>query len=759
MNLFNRYKIIIARLFFSVFWILVLGSCAPTRRLAEDEKLFVKSSIKTDQKDVDTRTLRKYERLSPNKKVLGLRAHLFLYSMANPEKEKGLSGWLKKIGEPPVIYDSTLLNQSCDNMITYLNTRGYVNASLTTDVHEHKKKVRAKYDIIAGEPVTIERIAYQLEDTSISRYIYSDTIHSLLHKGDNFDKVMMQYERERIERNLKNEGFFRFTKEYIYYEVKPTNDPMKVDVEIHIKQNMSGVYDPVNKIRKHIRYHINSVQITPNVKKIQDHTIIDSVYFMDHRLLYADKVSIKPQILVGANNLLPGSLYRLDDVDKTYLDYSTLGLFRYINVSFDELPEKDGEGQLACNIDLSMRKRQSYSFELTVTNSSYDFGVRGGISYNNYNLFRGGEHFQIGVSGAIEKLEHRLGSSDPMKEFGISTSLETPKFILPFNAVDFQRKYKPRTIFSLSYNDQNQPKYKRTIVNTSYGYNWKGNALNKHSFYPIDFYLVKLPWIDSAYIDSTYGGTRLENSFVNHTILGLRYSFEFNNRKIKVGNSFIYLIYNFEAAGLLVNEINKRVDTGVDSLFFGVEFFQYIRNDIDFRNYFIITPRNRLVYRLFAGVGLPYGNSSSMPFEKMYWSGGPYGIRAWGERTLGPGPYVTESSYNQLGEVKLEANFEYRFKLISKVEGALFADAGNIWLLEDTEGYPGSGFSFDRFYKDIAMGVGFGVRFDFSFVLLRLDVGFKLHDPSITEGNRWTLNNPNANFWDPTVQFGIGYPF
>ncbi len=759
MNLFTRHKNITIRLFFFLFWILVLGSCAPTRRLAEDEKLFVKSTIKTDQKDVDARTLRKYERISPNKKVLGVRFHLFLYSMANPESEKWLSEWLKKIGEPPVLYDSLLIHQSSENMIAYLNTRGYVNADLTTNIHKSKKKAKALYDISAGEPVKIKNIDYHLEDTSISKFIYSDTVNSLIKSGYNFDKVLMQYERERIEKHLKNEGFYRFTKEYIYYEVKPTNDPLQVNIEINIKQNLSGVYDPISKVRKHLRYHVKSVQITPNIKSVQEQANTDTIDFMDHRLLYSDKILIKPQILVGANNLLPGSLYRLSNVDKTYLDYSTLGLFRYINVSFNELPQKDGEGQLACNIDLAMRKRQSYSLEFMVTNSSYDIGVRGGISYNNYNLFRGGEHFQVGVSGAIESLKHRLGSSDKMKEFGVSTSLETPKFILPFNAVEFQRKYKPRTVFNLSYNDQNQPKYKRTIVNASYGYNWKGNALNKHSLYPIDFYLVKLPWIDSAYIDSTYGGTRLENSFVNHTILGLRYSFEFNNQKIKVGNSFIYLIYNFETAGLLVNEVNKLAKFGVDSLFFGVEFAQYVKNDIDFRNYFIITPTNRIVYRLFAGVGLPYGNSSSVPFEKMYWSGGPYGIRAWGERTLGPGPYLSDSSYNQLGEVKLEANFEYRFKLFWKLEGALFADAGNIWLLKDNPKYPRSGFSFDQFYKDIAMGVGVGARFDFSFVLLRLDVGFKLHDPSIEVGNKWTVNNPNENFWDPTLQFGIGYPF
>jgi outer membrane protein assembly factor BamA len=341
----------------------------------------------------------------------------------------------------------------------------------------------------------------------------------------------------------------------------------------------------------------------------------------------------------------------------------------------------------------------------------------------------------------------------------VNSKLETPKFFLPFKVENFQRKYKPRTEFQLSYNYQNQPEYVRTIVNTSFGYNWKGNIYNKHSLHPLDFYLVKLPRVDTAYIDSIYKDTRLENSFTNHTILGMKYSFEFSNQKLKRGRSFIYLRYNIETAGFLVNLINKNSGWGTDSLFFGVQYFQYIKTDIDFRNYNIISPRNRIVYRLFAGVGIPYGNSQSMPFEKMYWSGGPYGIRAWAERTLGPGPYASSQSYNQLGDIKLEGNIEYRFKVLWKMEGALFLDADNIWLLEDVAEYPRSGFSFKEFYKDIAIGVGVGARFDFSFVLLRTDFGFKLRDPSIKEGSVWTIQNPNQNFWNFAFQFGIGYPF
>ena len=759
MNNQCRHRAFPATFIYLLLLVLVLPSCAPTRRLSEGEQLFVKSKIKVDKKSVDVSTLRKYERLSPNKKVLGVRFHLFLYSLANPEKDKSISGWLRKIGEPPVLYDSALVKNSEKNFIGYLANRGYADAMVDAKILKTHKKARAIYDVSLGKPVIIDNVSYSLEDTAISSIVFSDTTNALVKSGGIFDKIVFQAERERIERHLRNNGYFKFSKEYVFYEITQTDDPYKVNVLVNVTQDLTGAYDPYSKVRKHRQYEVQSVIITPNRRNFEELRIYDTVDYLEHKILYLTTKPIKPATLVGANNILPNRLYNLSDVERTYNDFSTLGLFRYINVSFDEVESSGNIGQLACNIDLAMRKRQSYAVELTVTNSSYDWGLRGGITYNNFNLFKGGEHLQLGVSGAVEQLQRRIGESEPMREIGINSRLETPKFLLPFRAVEFQRKYKPRTEFLLSYNYQNQPKYIRTIVNTSFGYNWRGNVYNKHSLYPVDFSLVKLPYIDTLFIDTTYGGTRLENSFINHTILGIRYGFEFNNQRIKKGRSFVYFLSNLESAGLLVNQFNRMSGWGTDSLFFGVKYFQYIKADIDFRNYNIINPRNRLVYRIFAGAGFPYGNSNSLPFEKMYWSGGPYGIRAWGERTLGPGPYFNAASFNQLGEVKLEGNIEYRFKVLWKLEGALFVDAGNIWLLEDAPELPRSGFNIDTFYEDIAVGTGFGTRFDFSFVLIRLDFGFKLRDPSITEGSKWTFQNSNVNFWQTTFQFGIGYPF
>ncbi len=743
-----------------------MSSCTTTRRISDDEYLFIKSKIIGDKGKTDISALKKYERISPNKKVLGFRFHLYLYSLANPEKDKFPHSWLKSIGEPPVVYDSILVVRNQENFKNYLEDRGYNNVKVASEVKKKRKKAKAKYIVDLGKPTLVNSVKYSFEDTSITSFVFSDTINSLIKKNKRFDKLLFQLERERIEVYLKNKAFYKFSREYVHYEIHPTKNELLVDVNIKFKQNISGVFDPVSKVRKHKQYVINNVLIIPDKSKFEKLREIDSVEYQQHDILYFGKQIIKPSTLVGANNLLPGSLYSLKNVDKTYTDYSTLGLFRYTNIVFEEIPSDGSEKLLLdCKIDLAMRKRQSYAIDFSLTNSVSDIGIRGGLTYNNFNIFRGGEHFQVGLSGAIESLEHRQPEIDnPMREIGITSKFETPKFLLPFNAERFQRKYKPRTEIQLSYNYQSQPKYTRTIANASFGYNWKGNIYNRHVFHPFDFYLVKLPFQDSAYFKNNFEGIRLENSFTNHSILGLKYSFEFNNQNKKRGNSQIYILYNFESAGLLVNQINKIAAWGADSLLFQVNYFQYIKTDFDFRNYIILSPRDKLVYRIFSGIGLPYGNSKSMPFEKMYYSGGPYSMRAWGERSLGPGSYNDEITYNQLGDIKLEANLEYRFKVIWKMESALFLDAGNIWLLEDVPEQPGTGFNFNTFYKDIAVGVGFGFRFDFSFVLIRTDFGFKLRDPSIydsenADATKWTFKSPDRNFWDYTFQFGIGYPF
>ncbi len=764
-----------------LFFLIVIGalffaSCSPTKRITDEYYLYNKSKIELDKKKIDLATLKRYQRISTNKRILGVRFHLFLYNMANPTKDGFPHSWFRKIGEAPVIYDSILIGQNSNNYKKYISDKGYNSVQVSErHIKKGKKKVNVIYKIEIGEPTLINSIKYSFEDTSIRSYIYADTALALIKVGNPFDKPLLQAERLRIETLLKNKGYYKFSKEYVFYEVSKADKEKAVDITINIKQSISGFINPITKIRPHKQYKIGNVYIYPNLQPIEERGSYDTLTYNYHYVLYSGKKKIKSSTLVDANRLLPGSLFSLSNIEKTYTNYSQLELFPYINVGFTEQEQDSEYGLLNCNVELAMRKRQKYTFEVVMTNSDNDMGVRGSVTYDNFNIFKGGEHFNIGLSGAIESLENRLqGTTQPMREIGITTRLETPKFVLPFSVPEFQRKFSPRTAIAISYNNQRQPYYLRTIANASFGYNWKGNVYNRHSVYPIDFYLVKIPYLDTVkYFNPVIKGTRLENSFIDHAILGIRYAFEFSDQMNERKKNYVYLKSNLESAGFMVNQTNKLVNWGEDSLFFDVPYFQYIRGDFDFRQFTVLNARDRVVYRVFAGVGIPYGISSAMPFEKMYWAGGPYGIRAWRERSLGPGSYP-DTTRNQLGDIRLEANLEYRFKLFWKLEGALFLDAGNVWLLKDDATKPGAAFHFDTFLDDIAIGTGFGARLDLSYLLIRLDFGFKLRDsaiqpnyslpydperPHYLTGSKWTFRNPNINFWDVSFQFGIGYPF
>jgi outer membrane protein assembly factor BamA len=350
-----------------------------------------------------------------------------------------------------------------------------------------------------------------------------------------------------------------------------------------------------------------------------------------------------------------------------------------------------------------------------------------------------------------------------MKEGGIETTLTLPKFLVPFPAQRFTMKYNPRTVISTSYNYQDRPDYVRTIASTSLSYRWKGNSFNTHQLYPIDFNYVSLPNdIDSA-LQADIANTPLVSSFQNHTILASRYTFEYTTQVIEKKEDFIYLRSNIESAGNLLHNFAKLTPNENDTNLMGVPYFQYLKGDVEFQVHNQITQGNKVVYRFFAGMGYPLGNSDALPFEKLYFSGGPNGIRAWSTARLGPGSDTSrQASYaSKMGDIRLEANLEYRFRLFWKLEGAFFLDVGNIWTLREYDTRPGTNFDWDRFYKEIAVGTGVGARFDFSFLIIRLDFGLKMRDPAILEGSRWIdFNSMEYTLRQrSTWQFGIGYPF
>ncbi len=780
-------EIKIKRLLFLFIWFIVLisiVSCSPTKYVPDGKYLLNKNKIKIEGKSVSKDEIKGYLKQVPNKKILGLKFHLFLYNLSNIDKVKGLHGWLRRIGEKPAIWDQDITGTTNSYFKQYLENKGYYHSEVHDTVKFRKNHAKVIYEIIPNEPYYVSSISYLFEDVTLQSIIITDTANSLLKRGMLFDKEILQEERIRIENLLKRNGYYKFSKEYICYEAHQVNKTHEIDLTIIFKEYQEGSQDQKTKIRYHKQYRINNIYVYPNYNSSLSRQFLsdinDTTYYNNIYYLYNKNPRIDFTIINNANFILPGQYYNQDNVSRTYNKLSSLGLFKFINISFNELYRDSTmlskDYLIDCNIELTKRKVQSYQFEIVGTNSSGDFGIRGNLLYNNWNLLRGAETFNLKLTGAYEAIQEvpATGISNII-ESGAEFRINFPKFLLPVKSEKFVKRYAPKTSVSLSYNYQARPDYRRTIANSSFGYNWKGRTYTKYNFSPVVINYVQIPYKSEEFTD-VISGTYMEFSYEDHFIGGNRLSFEFVNQEIGKTKNFIFLKFNIESAGNLLFGISRLRNSGKDSIsgytVFNVPYSQYIKTDIDLRHYNIITPANSLIWRIFMGCAYPYGNSNALPFEKKYFSGGPNSIRAWRTRELGPGSYLDDSESkipNTMADIKLEFNLEYRFKLFWKLEGAIFLDAGNIWAINPKDDRPNSLFDFNKFYKEIAVGTGFGTRFDFSFFIIRLDFGFKLRDPSFTQ-YKWLLDNEllkSDEYKDRrengyrifNLQFGIGYPF
>ncbi|MCD4833736.1 MAG: outer membrane protein assembly factor [Bacteroidales bacterium] len=757
---------------------IIFSSCSPVKKVPDDEFLLDRYKIKVREGKVKKDEIKNYVRQKPNKRILGIRFHLWLYNLSKEDKDKGLSNWFKTIGEEPVIYDEYLSNKSIDLLKSYFDNKGYYNSTVKDTVQLKRKRARILYKVEINDPYKIKRINYTCNDTGLVPDVMPDTINSRINKGDNFDLDLLEDERQRIETNLKNKGYYRFNKDFIFFQADSLAKSLEVDLLMNIhKFQKKG---PGNTIIKtsHKKYVINKVYVFINFDQKEalslgenyyndlDTTYIDGIYFISKGIDNLNK-----RVVIQSNFIQVGKQYSLYNANKTYKHLNSLRLFKIINIQFNTIDSLENDslnlGYLDCNIQLSKHLLQSYTIELQGTNSYGNIGVGGNLLYRHRSLFGGAEITDFRINGAIESITDTIASGNSYTtEFGGNITVSIPKFILPvFKAEKFSKKYSPKTQIFAGYNFMDRIDYRRTIANMSYGYIWDGNRFLKHSVKLLELNAVKLPYATQEfkdYIDST----NLRSSYDDHLVSVTSYSLVFNNQDIKKRRDFYFFILNTEISGNILFGISELTNASKDEngsyTILGVPFSQYAKFDIDFRYYDVTTHSNTLAYRFFGGIGIPYGNSESLPFEKMYFSGGANSIRAWSVKDLGPGSYTGGSGTrfpNQTGDIKLEANIEYRFKLFWVLEGALFIDAGNVWNL-NSDKLEGGMFRMNEFYKEFAIGSGVGTRFDFSFLLFRLDFGVKLRDPALPDGERWILGNRNLTWQDDViVNIGIGYPF
>jgi len=758
--------------------IVLQWSCRPVKFVPEGKYLLHKNIVKHDAVDIPNEQLKSLIRPRENKTVFGFwRFYLGLYNLSGRDEKKGINKWFRRIGEAPVVYDEFSVKKSREQLKLFLKNKGYFHAKVTDTiiVNEKKRRVDVVYNINAGKRSYIHTLGYKIFDDNIRKLVYSDTIHSLLRKKKAFDIDLLDKERDRITQLLNKNGYYSFSKDYIYYIADSLKGSYIIRDTIVIANVLHKLPNGRDTTENHSKYKVKDVyffvDFNPQEALNKDSGYMagfDTILYKGYYFLYKNEMKFKPDVLINSTYINPGELYDITKVEKTQTLITELRLFRYIIIKFKEIEnarDKEGNKLLKCYIQLTPSKPQSYALEVEGTNSSGNLGAATNIKYQHKNILKGAEIFNSRLRFSYQNQSSRGDKNNfNIIELGFDMGMTFPKFLVPFRVESFRRRYNPRSSVSMGVNFQQRPDYTRTIANSNLSYDWRSSRKISHTFSIVDFNLVWVPFISDDfwdYIKDTY----MRSSYENHLIMNTNYMLKYNGQLLANQRNFWYINAYFESAGNildgLMNLFSKNEPEDGYYKIFGIRYAQYIKSNFDIRFHHVPNQRHSLAYRFYIGVGYPYGNLTVMPFEKMYFSGGANSIRAWPVRGLGPGSFKGDELeyYNQTADMKLEFNAEYRYRLFWIVDGAAFIDMGNIWNVRSQSSMEEGLFKFNEFYKQIAIGLGTGLRFDFSYFIFRFDVGVKTIDPSMPMGQRWVLGTKKPEWNDFGFNFAIGYPF
>ncbi len=781
---------------YTILLIALLASCSSTKFVPKGEYLLSRVKVNIDNKKVSKSAVEGVLQQKPIKKFVGIPFSTWIYSMSDSTGNTRLKRWFnktfQKLGEAPVIFDSTLYETSVNSVRLYLKSKGYYNAVVKDTVVFEGAKASVFVDVKTNRPYRIKKMQV-VGDSSLSQIIKKDSLSSFLHAKMIFDTDMLEKERERVALLLRNKGYFFFNKTYVVYEADSTVGNREVSITQIVKNPMvySTIADSTRE-QVHEKYTIKEVNVFTNYDRVE--ALTNKSYlnsFVENRV---DGVSIwsngprnvTPNLVLRALKIRPGDFYSQKARSETDDNFSDLKIFRTTDIQFSSVEnsrkaEMDTAlvtfvqpKELACNIYLSPMPSQGYKLEGEMYLSSDYWGLEGNLGYMHRNLFKGAELFNINLNGSIPFSRRIDGSTatelSQSTELGVSASINIPRFLMPFNISKLFKTNAPRTQFSVGYNYQSRTIYTRNLLNFGFGYNWMMNQNVSVSYSPINLNIIKMYNDDKLY-DYLKDQLLLRTAFSDHFISSGKFSITYNNQKISGLGSYYYATLNAELAGNVVSLFNsglkkgKLTDGSESYLIWGMPYSQFF--SVDFTTVYNarLDSKNRLVYRIQIGAAFPYGNATALPYERYFYVGGANSMRGWQVRTLGPGALPENDDKNrlfQIGDFKIEGNVEYRYKLFWSFEGALFADVGNIWFLprnklgEDASKYVV--FHIDSFYKQLAADAGVGLRLNLGYLIVRLDSGFRMFDPSKEEGKRFLPANGFSRR-DISYHIGIGYPF
>ena len=728
------------KLYIALTALILLTACSATKFISDGDYLLDQVEVKSAQKDFNVSLLEPYVRQKANSKWFSLfKIPLATYSLSGTDTIRWINRTLKNIGEAPVVYDTVMAERSCEALRSAMSNMGYLHSEVELQTRRKVKKVRVTYILKPGEPYYLRNVRYDIADDSIRALLDADRQYTL-RTGAPFTVERLDAERNRITNFLLENGYYKFNKDFIHFSADSARDSREIDLTLHLDKYRPNSNAPETL---HPRYTIGTVSYASGDK---------------------GNIQLRPKVLQYNTAIIPGTPFSANALQKTYNNFARLKAIRYTNIKFSELPDTS---VLDCDIQVSTNKPHTLSFQPEGTNTAGDLGAAASLTYENRNIFHGSELFSIELRGAFEAITGLEGyQNQDYEEYSVEAKLQFPRFVAPFLSKTFRRRSTASSELSVAWDLQNRPEFHRRVFSTAWRYRWAEPRHHvSYRFDLLDLNYVYMPWISATFKHDYLDSVSNRNAI-------LRYNYEdlFIVKRgfgITDNNDKLALRANVETAGNLLGAFAnmasfRKNDVGQHTLF-NIAYAQYVKFDFDFTKQIRFDTHNVLALHGAFGIAYPYGNSTVLPFEKRYFSGGANSVRGWGVRELGPGKFKGTDGridfINQTGDMKLDLSAEYRTFLFWKFDGAAFIDAGNIWTLRSYAEQPGGQFKISEFYKQIAVAYGVGLRLNFGYFILRFDMGMKAINPAYeNHKEHYAFLNPDFGR-DFSFHFAVGLPF
>ena len=749
---------------------MVLSSCSATRFVPKGRYLLSSVHLHSEQPEVLPSDYRSYVRQEANSRWVGtVKVPLGIYCLSGTNEKWLFNRVMHRIGEAPVVYDPALMQYSQASLTSALRAKGYLQATVTVDSTLKDQNMHLRYTMHPRQRAYVVNVYREFDNEAVRQEVERDSAASLLYKGMPLDLAVLNEERTRIVRRLQNAGFMNVNNEFIFFTADTTAQSHAVDLTMHI-----SLPPKVEAQLGYQCYRIGKVTVQENVL---DEAPADTTYYRNICFVSHGGQQINRRVYMRHLFIEPDSLYRDVATQYSYQNLNSLGAISFSTIHYT--PPEVGDSTVDVNVSVQLAKSHGISFDIEGTNTAGDLGGAASFTYTHRNLFKGGENLSLKLRGAYETISRLQGyANQDYIEYGAEAALRLPSLPLSFGERMF-RSYRGVTEFSLLYNSQNRPEFYRRLLTGTWSTMWnahrKPNLQHRYDIVSLNY--VFMPWISSTFRREYLEGDNpryavLRNSYENLFIMRSAYGIVYNSLRGRNGGSLnqtngYQIKANVETAGNVLYGVakllNMRRNANNDYAILNIPFSQYVKFDFDYSKSFRLTEASSLAAHAALGVAIPYGNSSVIPYEKRYFSGGANSVRGWNVRTLGPGGYVGRDGnidfINQTGNLKLDLSVEYRAALFWKFEGAAFVDAGNVWSTSTHADLTNGQFHFNTFYRQIAVAYGLGLRLNLNYFILRLDGGVKAINPAVTSGSgHYPIFSPKLSR-DLALHFAVGLPF